>query len=323
MLEVAAGWLLAQARQDADDRAWSRLTGLLVGSKAEGSLTLATRDALHATVVASVGEGASPSDVERVCDVLDQLWPSIDVASAGDGTLLERVEAITREAMSIATRPVDLGPEFEPTSSLAAFEHEVHIELDPATFAGEFGRRWVQAVRDRAVTETALAELGNQLAHDQTHRALMHAEHSRRAADRVHASAVGLSVSRDQDDARLWVTNRGTHRVEAIEVNAIPADDDWHRSTHGPLPELELDPPRGVELVHPILGGWFYATVERLSPGRGLMIAAFRLDVANYDAIDFDLSWIDHAGLQRKSHAVAELGRVDGDIAMEVRAPRG
>jgi hypothetical protein len=46
----------------------------------------------------------------------------------------------------------------------------------------------------------------------------------------------------------------------------------------------------GVKVVYPILGGWFYAKVDKLNPNRGLMIVRSQLNEDDFTRIDFDIS---------------------------------
>ncbi len=134
-----------------------------------------------------------------------------------------------------------------------------------------------------------------------------------------HATALALSVSRDGYELRLWASNRGTYLIRDIEVNAIPAADDWLERTHGPLPRLVESGSGSSKLVCPISGGWFYATIPQLSPSRGHMIASGKLEPHDYTLMDFDVFWNDHEGRQRKSHGIADVRVVDGDVTLKPR----
>ena len=75
-----------------------------------------------------------------------------------------------------------------------------------------------------------------------------------------HASALALSLSRDAHQLQLWASNRGTHVIRDIEVNAIPAAEDWSERTHGPLPKIEPGS-ESTKLVY-LLGSWFHPTIH-------------------------------------------------------------
>lgn len=138
-------------------------------------------------------------------------------------------------------------------------------------------------------------------------------------AERVR-SAVGLDVSHDGDDGYLWVTNRGLHVVHDIEIGAIPDDEDWMPTTHGALPRIYEDTGPGVTLTAPIVGGWFYAEVTRLSPGRGTCVAHYHDGGNDYQQIDIDVKWNDHEGRQRKAHVTADLRECIGALTMTPRS---
>jgi nucleoside phosphorylase len=133
-----------------------------------------------------------------------------------------------------------------------------------------------------------------------------------------HATALGLSVSRDEHELQLWAFNRGTHVIRDIEVTAIPAAEDWFERTHGPLPKIEPGS-ESSNLVYPIVGGWFHATIPQLSPSRGYMIARGNLNSRDYTVMDFDVFWNDHEGRQRKSNGVADVRTADGDLTLKPR----
>ena len=136
----------------------------------------------------------------------------------------------------------------------------------------------------------------------------------------AHARALTLTVSRDHNLFSLWAANGGTHVIRDIEINAIPEAEDWHENTHGRLPKLGQTEVHGVEVVYPILGGWFHAKVSQLNPNRGFMIASFEIEHRDYTRFDIDVSWNDHTGMQRKSHAVVDVGSVTKDLPLQ---PRG
>jgi hypothetical protein len=140
------------------------------------------------------------------------------------------------------------------------------------------------------------------------------------ATEDVHARALRLDVSREGSVLQISATNQGTHVIRDIEINAIPDDEDWFERSHGPLPKLIEGGSRDVEVVCPIVGGWFYATARQLNPNRGWTIASFDLKSENYTRIDFDVFWNDHTGKQRKAHAVADVKALDGDLGLR---PRG
>jgi hypothetical protein len=137
-------------------------------------------------------------------------------------------------------------------------------------------------------------------------------------AERVRSS-VGLDVTHDGDDGRLWVSNRGLHVIRDIEISAIPDDEDWMPETHGSFPLIHKDAPPGVTLTTPILGGWFHAQVIQLSPGRGICVVRYHDRVDDYQQIDMDLNWNDHDGRQRKAHVVANLRECVGALAVTSR----
>lgn len=138
----------------------------------------------------------------------------------------------------------------------------------------------------------------------------------------LHARALDLSISHDGDSVSVWITNVGTHVIEDIEVNAIPADDDWFERTHGPLPRLTSPGHGAVEITYPIAGGWFYARVQRLSPNRGVALGTFSLRPTDYTEMDVDVFWNDHGGLQRKSHATCNVRGTTGSISLKPRGQR-
>lgn len=170
-------------------------------------------------------------------------------------------------------------------------------------FAERKRARYFRPFAARAAAEVLIAFLRERLA--------SHADE--------HATALALSVSRDGHELRLWATNRGTHVIRDIEVSAIPAAEDWFEHTHGPLPKLFESGSESSKLVYPILGGWFYATIPQLSPGRGYMIARGTLGPDDYTVMDFDVCWNDHEGRQRKSNAVADFRTADGDVPLKHR----
>jgi hypothetical protein len=135
-----------------------------------------------------------------------------------------------------------------------------------------------------------------------------------------HAAALSLSIARDGKELRVSVINSGTHVIRDIEVNAIPADDDWFEHTHGPLPRL-VSGSAASTLVYPIVGGWFHAAIPQLSPNRGYTIASGHIDPSDYTMMDFDLFWNDHEGRQRKSHGLADVRTTAGDVALKPRVP--
>jgi Alpha/beta hydrolase family len=135
----------------------------------------------------------------------------------------------------------------------------------------------------------------------------------------VHAQAVALDISCDQDVFSLGALNIGTHVIRDIEINAIPDAEDWHEATHGCLPKVETSYTHGVEVVYPIAGGWLYAKVAQLNPNRGFMVATFQIERGDYTKIDFDVFWNDHTGMQRKSHAVVDVASVTGDLPLKPR----
>ena len=132
------------------------------------------------------------------------------------------------------------------------------------------------------------------------------------AVDSFHARAVGLRVSQYGNEMTLSITNRGTHLITDIEINAIPDDENWHETTHGSLP-LVKDKSTGV--ISPIMGGWFLAHVARLSPNRGIGIVTWQPSESYFTQIDFDVFWIDHTGMQRKSHAEFDV-TVEGQVEL-------
>jgi hypothetical protein len=128
-----------------------------------------------------------------------------------------------------------------------------------------------------------------------------------------------LTASRKDNILSLTASNKGTHLIRDIEINAFPDDEDWFERTHGPLPKLQEQGARGVEVVYPILGGWFHATVSQLNPNRGINLASFEFTAGDYTKIDFDVFWNDHTGMQRKAHAVVDLLLLDNDVPLEPR----
>jgi hypothetical protein len=139
------------------------------------------------------------------------------------------------------------------------------------------------------------------------------------SADDLHARALRVEVKRHGTALHISALNQGTHVIRDIEINAIPDDEDWFEQSHGPLPKLIEGGGRGVEVVYPIAGGWFYATVAQLSPSRGCGVASFETTSADYTQIDFDVFWNDHTGKQRKAHKVADVNTLEGDLWLEPR----
>lgn len=134
-----------------------------------------------------------------------------------------------------------------------------------------------------------------------------------------YINAVSLTSEREGSNISLSVLNRGTHIIRDIEINAIPDDMDWFEHTHGPLPNLKEMGARQVEIICPIMGGWFYATISQLNPNRGFTIATFEIRSGDYTKIDFDVFWNDHTGMQRKSNGVVDLLSIDHNIALKPR----
>jgi hypothetical protein len=141
-----------------------------------------------------------------------------------------------------------------------------------------------------------------------------------KAIEAVHARALGLTLSHDKHLVRLWGSNRGTHHIQEIEINAIPDAEDWQEFTHGSLPKLQPSGVPGVAVEYPFAGSWFFAKVDQLNPGHGLMIVISELEEGDFTMIDFDVSWNDHEGKQRKSHTVVDVGSARGEVPLE---PRG
>lgn len=139
------------------------------------------------------------------------------------------------------------------------------------------------------------------------------------SAEHLHARALRLDLERHGTVLHISALNQGTHIIRDIEINAIPDAEDWFEQSHGPLPKLIASGGRGVEVVYPIVGGWFYATVTQLSPNRGCGVARFETTSANYTQIDFDVFWNDHTGRQRKAHKVADVNALEGDLGLELR----
>jgi hypothetical protein len=134
-----------------------------------------------------------------------------------------------------------------------------------------------------------------------------------------HASAVSVSLTRGTGDVSLWSSNRSTHLIRGIQIVAIPDDEEWMEERDGPLPAVQPSHVSGVSLTYPIAGGWFYATMDQLNPGRGLQVLKATLRAVDFTRIDFDVAWLDHEGLQRKSHGTADVRVVEGEIALRPR----
>jgi hypothetical protein len=49
------------------------------------------------------------------------------------------------------------------------------------------------------------------------------------------------------------------------------------------------------------------------------MIASFKIEGEDYSVMDFDAFWNDHGGMQRKSHAVADVREAKGDVRLTPR----
>ena len=177
--------------------------------------------------------------------------------------------------------------------------------------------------RDSSLLETTgqiFAEVRS--LHEEVQQAKRDEERREQAIESIHARALELRLSLSDDDKQtrhlcVWVVNRGTHIIRDVEINAIPDDKEWMEHTHGPLPSVRPGAP-GVEVTYPILGGWFLAKVNQLSPNRGLAIVESQLKEGDYTKIDFDVFWNDHEGKQRKGHAVVDAA-VEGDISLEPR----
>jgi hypothetical protein len=137
-------------------------------------------------------------------------------------------------------------------------------------------------------------------------------------AERVR-SAVRIDVSHHGEDGYLFVGNTGLHVVHDIEVTAIPDDEDWMPMTHGSLPYIYSDTGPDVTLTAPIAGGWFYATVTKLSPGRGVSVVHYHDRMDDYQRIDIDVNWNDHDGRQRKAQVTGNLRECDGALSMTAR----
>lgn len=174
----------------------------------------------------------------------------------------------------------------------------------------------VDLVRD---TFTTPVDLAARLA-TAVGRHLVERQHT--ATQDAHARALTLRLSRDNNLFILWASNTGTHVIRDIEINAIPDAEDWYETTHGCLPKLQQTEVRGVEVVYPILGGWFCAKVSQLNPNRGLGIATFEIVHRDYTKIDFDVFWNDYTGMQRKSHAVVDVGSETEDVPLRPRGLR-
>jgi len=140
-----------------------------------------------------------------------------------------------------------------------------------------------------------------------------------RLAKERHSRALDITLAHEGTSATVWVSNVGTHVIRDVEINAIPADDDWFERTHGPLPRLTSSGHKSVELTYPILGGWFHARVDQLSPNRGVGLATLALTPKDYTQIDIDAFWNDHAGLQRKSHGMVDVRLTSGSVSMQPR----
>jgi len=144
----------------------------------------------------------------------------------------------------------------------------------------------------------------------------LHARRQEVAGDKreaAHAGALGLSLSRAGETSGLWITNRGTHVITDIRVVATP--DEW-ASVELPLVSGGA---ADAQLMYPMAGGWFFASVLQLSPGRGLLLCAVAFAATDFTRIAFDCSWLDHDGKQRKSYALADLRSVDGEIGLRPR----
>ena len=139
------------------------------------------------------------------------------------------------------------------------------------------------------------------------------------SAEDLHARALRLDLARRGTVLDVSALNQGTHIIRDIEINAIPDDEDWFEQSHGPLPKLIESGARGVEIVYPIVGGWFSATVTQLNPMRGCGLASFEIAPAAFTRMDFDVFWNDHTGKQRKAHAVADVNTLQGDLGLKPR----
>jgi hypothetical protein len=151
-----------------------------------------------------------------------------------------------------------------------------------------------------------------------TRQAELKSEHLRTSEDDAHARALALTLSNADDGTGLWIANRGTHVLNDLEVVAIP-DDERPQD----LPPLTTGGgSTQVRLTYPILGGWFLANIEQLNPGKGLRICVSALSPEHFTRFEFDISWHDHTGKQRKSHAVADLRTVTHEIELQPRLAR-
>jgi hypothetical protein len=134
--------------------------------------------------------------------------------------------------------------------------------------------------------------------------------------DGAHARALALTLSNTDEGTSLWVTNGGTHVLRDVEVIAIP-DDERPQA----MPPLVIGG-ASVSLTYPIVGGWFLANVPQLNPGKGVRLCVGTVGPEDLTRFDFDISWHDHTGMQRKSHAVADLRTVAHEIELTPRPGR-
>lgn len=107
--------------------------------------------------------------MDEIVNVFDQLWPSGDAVETRADTLLGRLREITSTAVARSLQPVELGPGFERTSSLASLEERYGLSLDPGRFADRLCKEWVDAIRDAAPTTPELQPWADQLNFDLTH----------------------------------------------------------------------------------------------------------------------------------------------------------
>jgi len=133
---------------------------------------------------------------------------------------------------------------------------------------------------------------------------------------REHSRALDISLSMSDEGLLVWISNQGTHIIKDIEVTAV-ADTEMAVS----LPALIEPGPVDVDLTYPILGGWWFARIHQITPNRGLAVGPFCVNEGDFTDIDFDVSWIDHDGKQRKSHAEVDVASDSWRVPLTPREP--
>ena len=127
-----------------------------------------------------------------------------------------------------------------------------------------------------------------------------------------HASAVRLDLHANAARVAFSVTNVGTHEVRTVKVIgiaeggeldpllALPA---FIPSSHGP----------GVKFT-PMPVGDLCIEVTSIFPQTGLALGEFDLSPGKPMArrVDLDVTWLDHGGMRRRSHGIADLNHPGG-----------